>query len=147
VEFHKAVSLQWHKRKEHLARWWRPDCSGTAVDSSSQSPARRTVLAALFATGARSLALIARVFDRQPEDLTRDEILDNITLYWLTNTAVSSARLCLRSWTGKGHPKLIYYDRLPKGRAFRRIGTAATFRGGDPCRVQLIALGANKEQL
>ena len=32
-------------------------------------------------------------FDGQPEGLTRDDILDNITLYWLTNTAVSSARL------------------------------------------------------
>ena len=42
---------------------------------------------------ARSQALIARVFDGQPEGLTRDDILDNVTLYWLTNTAVSSARL------------------------------------------------------
>ena len=42
---------------------------------------------------ARSYELIARVFDGQPEGLTRDDILDNITLYWLTNTAVSSARL------------------------------------------------------
>src|SRR3954453_4577867 len=37
--------------------------------------------------------MIARVFIGQTEGLTRDEILDNITLYWLTNTAVSSARL------------------------------------------------------
>ena len=42
---------------------------------------------------ARSEALIARVFDGQSEGLTRDDILDNVTLYWLTNTAVSSARL------------------------------------------------------
>jgi hypothetical protein len=42
---------------------------------------------------ARSLALIARVFDGQPEGLTRDDILDNVMLYWLTNTALSSARL------------------------------------------------------
>ena len=42
---------------------------------------------------ARSYELIARVFDGQPEGLTRDDILDNITLFWLTNTAVSSARL------------------------------------------------------
>ena len=41
----------------------------------------------------RSYSLIARVFDGQPEGLTRDDILDNVTLYWLTNTAVSSARL------------------------------------------------------
>jgi len=42
---------------------------------------------------ARSYELIARVFNGQKEGLTRDDILDNITLYWLTNTAVSSARL------------------------------------------------------
>jgi hypothetical protein len=41
----------------------------------------------------RSYQLIARVFDGQREGLTRDDILDNITLSWLTNTAVSSARL------------------------------------------------------
>ena len=96
---------------------------------------------------ARSYDLIARVFDGQSEGLTRDDILDNITLYWLTNTAVSSARLywesklaffapkgvpipaavsafpdeiytAPRSWTEKAYPKLIYYNRLPKGGHF-----------------------------
>lgn len=42
---------------------------------------------------ARSYELIARVFNGQKEGLSRDDILDNITLYWITNTAVSSARL------------------------------------------------------
>jgi len=42
---------------------------------------------------ARSYELIARVFDGLSEGLTRDDILDNITLYWLTGTAISSARL------------------------------------------------------
>jgi pimeloyl-ACP methyl ester carboxylesterase len=42
---------------------------------------------------ARSYELIARVFNGGKEGLTRDDILDNITLYWLTNTAISSARL------------------------------------------------------
>ena len=41
----------------------------------------------------RSYQLIARVFDGKPEGLSRDDVLDNITLYWLTNTAISSARL------------------------------------------------------
>jgi pimeloyl-ACP methyl ester carboxylesterase len=41
----------------------------------------------------RSYKMIARVFDGQREGLTRDDVLDNITLYWLTNTAISSARL------------------------------------------------------
>jgi len=42
---------------------------------------------------ARSYELIARVFDGQSEGLTRDDILDNITITWLTNTALSGARL------------------------------------------------------
>jgi len=41
----------------------------------------------------RSYELIARVFDGQKEGLTRDDILDNVSLYWFTKTAVSSARL------------------------------------------------------
>jgi pimeloyl-ACP methyl ester carboxylesterase len=96
---------------------------------------------------ASSQALIARVFDGQTEGLTRDDILDNITLYWLTNTAISSARLyweykggfftprnvsipvavsafpdeiyqAPKSWTEKAYPKLIHYNRLPKGGHF-----------------------------
>jgi len=41
----------------------------------------------------RSYQMIARSFDGKPEGLSRDDVLDNITLYWLTNTAISSARL------------------------------------------------------
>jgi pimeloyl-ACP methyl ester carboxylesterase len=41
----------------------------------------------------RSYQMIARVFDGKPEGLTRDDVLDNVTLYWLTNTAISSAQL------------------------------------------------------
>jgi len=92
---------------------------------------------------AASQALIARVFAGQSEGLTRDDILDNVTLYWLTNTAVSSARLywenklnffapkhvaipvavnvfpdetyaAPQSWTEKAYPKLIHYNRLSK---------------------------------
>ena len=48
---------------------------------------------------ARSYELIARVFDGQSEGLTRDDILDNITLTWLTNTGISGARLY---WENKG---------------------------------------------
>jgi pimeloyl-ACP methyl ester carboxylesterase len=95
----------------------------------------------------RSLALIARVFDGQSEGLTRDDVLDNVTLYWLTKTAVSSARLywesklaffapkgvplptavsvfpdeiyaAPRSWAEKAYPNLIHYNRLPKGGHF-----------------------------
>ena len=96
---------------------------------------------------ARSYALIARVFDGQAEGLSRDDILDNITLYWLTNTA--SPRLgstgrtswpssppknvaipvavsvfpdelyaAPRSWAEKAYPKLIHFNRLPKGGHF-----------------------------
>jgi len=100
---------------------------------------------------ARSYALIARVFDGKPEGLTRDDILDNITMYWLTNTAVSSARLywddtqtakggffdprhvqipvvvtvfpdeiyaAPKSWAERAYPKLIYFNKLPKGGHF-----------------------------
>lgn len=96
---------------------------------------------------AASQKLIGRVFDGQSEGLTRDDILDNVTLYWLTNTGVSSARLfwesklaffapkgvtipvavsafpdeiytAPRSWTEKAFPKLIHYNRLPKGGHF-----------------------------
>jgi len=42
---------------------------------------------------ARSQEMIARVFDGKTEGLTRDDVLDNVTLYWVTNTALSSARL------------------------------------------------------
>jgi pimeloyl-ACP methyl ester carboxylesterase len=56
---------------------------------------------------ARSYALIARVFNGQNEGLTRDDILDNITLYWLTNTAISSARLY---WETFQLPKAGFFD-------------------------------------
>jgi pimeloyl-ACP methyl ester carboxylesterase len=42
---------------------------------------------------ARSEEMIARVFDGKAEGLSKDDVLDNVTLYWLTNTAISSARL------------------------------------------------------
>jgi hypothetical protein len=41
----------------------------------------------------RSYRMIARAFDGKPEGLTRDDVLDNVTHYWLTNTAISSAQL------------------------------------------------------
>ena len=52
---------------------------------------------------ARSYALIARVFDGQSEGLTRDDILDNITITWLTNTALSGARLYWETWGKLGY--------------------------------------------
>ena len=57
-------------------------------------------------TTPRSYDLIARVFAGASEGLTPDDILDNVTLYWLTNTAVSSARLYWES-------KLAFF--APKG--------------------------------
>jgi pimeloyl-ACP methyl ester carboxylesterase len=41
----------------------------------------------------RSYQMISRSFDGKPEGLTPDDVLDNVTLYWFTNTAISSARL------------------------------------------------------
>jgi pimeloyl-ACP methyl ester carboxylesterase len=56
---------------------------------------------------ARSYSLIARVFDGEHEGLTRDDILDNITMYWVTNTAISSARLY---WDAAQTSKAGFFD-------------------------------------
>ena len=95
----------------------------------------------------RSYEMIARVFDGEREGLTRDDVLDNVTLAWLTNTAVSCARIYWenkfsfftpkgvaipvavsafpdeivtvpRSWAARAYPKLIYYNKLDKGGHF-----------------------------
>ena len=52
---------------------------------------------------ARSLELISRVFAGKPEGLTRDDVLDNITITWLTNTALSGARLYWENWGKLGY--------------------------------------------
>jgi pimeloyl-ACP methyl ester carboxylesterase len=97
---------------------------------------------------ARSYELISRVFAGESEGLTRDDILDNITITWLTNTALSGARLyweywgkgyfnakgvsipvavsvfpdelypAPRSWAERAYPKLIYYNKVAKGGHF-----------------------------
>jgi pimeloyl-ACP methyl ester carboxylesterase len=96
---------------------------------------------------ARSYEMIARAVDGQHEGLTRDEVLDNVTLTWLTNTAMSSARIywenkfsffapkgvaipvafsafpdeiCTapRSWAERAYPKLIYYKKHDRGGHF-----------------------------
>jgi pimeloyl-ACP methyl ester carboxylesterase len=56
---------------------------------------------------ARSQEMIARVFDGKAEGLTRDDVLDNVTLYWLTNTAISSARLY---WDNAHHVPGGFFD-------------------------------------
>lgn len=92
----------------------------------------------------RSLELISRSFTGTKEGLTRDDVLDNVTLFWLTNTGVSSARLYWenklpffspkgvkvpvavsafpdelyqlpQSWAEKAYPNLIYYNKQDKG--------------------------------
>jgi pimeloyl-ACP methyl ester carboxylesterase len=97
---------------------------------------------------ARSYELISRVFQGKTEGLTRDDILDNITITWLTNTALSGARLyweywgksyfnvkgvsipvavsvfpdelypAPRSWTERAYPKLIHFNKVDKGGHF-----------------------------
>jgi pimeloyl-ACP methyl ester carboxylesterase len=59
---------------------------------------------------ARSQEMIARVFDGKAEGLTRDDILDNVTLYWVTKTAISSARLY---WDNAHNPTGGFFD--PRG--------------------------------
>jgi hypothetical protein len=91
---------------------------------------------------------IADAFDGRPVgDLTRDEVLDNITLTWLTKTGVSSGRIywenklgfldaknvpipaavsvfpkelyqAPRSWAEKAYPNLIYYNQVDRGNHF-----------------------------
>ncbi|EJC80227.1 putative hydrolase or acyltransferase of alpha/beta superfamily [Rhizobium leguminosarum bv. trifolii WSM2297] len=58
----------------------------------------------------RSYRMIARSIDGEKEGLTPDDVLDNITLYWLTNTAISSARLY---WDNAHHPSGGFFD--PRG--------------------------------
>lgn len=95
----------------------------------------------------RSYALIARAFDGETVGLSPTDVLDNITLYWLTKTAVSSARLywenklaffdvkglkipvavsvfpdeiyaAPESWTRQAFPKLIHFNKLDRGGHF-----------------------------
>ena len=95
----------------------------------------------------RSYRLIARVFAGRAAGLTRDDILDNVTLTWLTGTAVSSGRLYWenkgsffgvkgvtvpvavsvfpdelyplpRSWAERAYPKLIHYNKVEQGGHF-----------------------------
>ena len=100
--------------------------------------------------GGQPAAAVASALNRITSatgELTRDEILDNITLYWLTNTAVSASRLyweykggffnakgvsipvaisvfpgeqyqAPRSWAERAYPHLIYYNQVPKGGHF-----------------------------
>jgi len=104
----------------------------------------------------RSTELITRVFDGQSEGLTKDDILDNITLYWLTGTAISSARLYWenklaffdikhitipvavsafpdeiyqvpQTWAEKAFPHLIHYRKLSKGGHFAAWEQPQTF--------------------
>jgi pimeloyl-ACP methyl ester carboxylesterase len=103
-----------------------------------------------------SYALIARVFAGQSEGLTSDDILDNATIYWVTNTGASSARLywesklaffapkhvaipmavtaypnelytAPRSWAEKAYPKLIHYNRVDRGGHFAAWEQPAIF--------------------
>jgi pimeloyl-ACP methyl ester carboxylesterase len=100
--------------------------------------------------GGQPAAAVASALNRTTSatgELTRDEILDNITLYWLTNTGVSASRLyweykggffnakgvsipvavsvfpgeqyqAPRSWTEQAYPNLIHYNKLDKGGHF-----------------------------
>ena len=99
------------------------------------------------AAGVTSAILGRTVDGHSAGDLTRDDVLDNITLYWVTNTAVSSARLfweykarllgavnvsipaavsvfpgelyqAPRSWTERAYHKLVYFNNVAKGGHF-----------------------------
>ena len=103
-----------------------------------------------------SLAMISRAFAGQDEGLTRDDVLDNLTLFWLTSTGVSAARLyrenklayfgakgvsvptaisvfpnevyqAPRSWAEQAYPKLIHYNQVEKGGHFAAWEQPALF--------------------
>jgi pimeloyl-ACP methyl ester carboxylesterase len=119
------------------------------VDTAAFTGAPAPVgLAAYFLDhDAWSYALISRVFAGGSEGLTRDDVLDNVTIAWFTNTAISGARLywenklgyfsvkgvsipvavssfpdeidlCPRSWAERAYPNLIHYNKLDKGGHF-----------------------------
>lgn len=104
----------------------------------------------------KSYEMIARSIDGELEGLTPDDVLDNITLFWLTNTAISSARLywentstffavkgvnipvavsvfpdelyaAPKSWTQAAYPKLVHYNVLAKGGHFAAWEQPALF--------------------
>src|SRR6185503_15094324 len=82
----------------------------------------------------RSLELIARSFDGGPDGLTRDDVLDNATLFWEYKQGFFTAKgvkvpvapsafpddlfQAPKSWAEKAYPKLIHYNKLPKGGHF-----------------------------
>jgi Epoxide hydrolase N terminus len=106
---------------------------------------------------AASYADIADAFAGHPVgNLTRDEVLDNITFYWLTGTGISSARLywentfdffgvknvslpaavsvfpheiyrAPRSWAERAYPKLIYFNEVDRGNHFAAWQEPALF--------------------
>ena len=114
---------------------------------------------------AYSLEDIARAFAGEPVgNLTRDEVLDNITMTWLTNTGVSSGRLywentlgffdvkdvtvpaavsvfprelyqAPRSWTEKAYPNLIYFNEVDEGNHFAAWQEPELFARGAARRV------------
>ena len=120
--------------------------------------------------------MIARVFAGGSEGLTRDDVLDNITLTWLTNTALSGARLywenkgysffgvrgvvvptavsvfpdelypAPRSWTEQAYPKLIHLQQAPQGRALCGMGTAEALFRRGSRGVQIAAVGFFKKE-
>jgi pimeloyl-ACP methyl ester carboxylesterase len=96
---------------------------------------------------AASLALITRSFDGLAEGITPDDVLDNVTLFWLTNTGVSAARIYWenkfaffspkgvtvpvavsvfpdelyqtpRIWAERAYPNLVHYNKVEKGGHF-----------------------------
>ena len=116
----------------------------------------------------RSYRLIARVFDGASEGLTKDDILDNITITWLTNTFVSGAKFYWenkagffdikdvkvptaissfpdelypvpRSWAEKAYPEADPLQPRAQGRPLRRMGAAEGFVEELACGLALVA--------
>jgi hypothetical protein len=133
--------------------WWSHRCPATRPQTLyglADSPIDLAAFMLDHGDGTGQPGLVQQVLEgrlQKPSDLTRDDILDNITLFWLTNTGVSSARLYWenksaffaakgvtipvgvstfadelyrvpRSWAEQAYPNLVYYNQHDRGGHF-----------------------------
>jgi pimeloyl-ACP methyl ester carboxylesterase len=148
----KNLSAEERQASEQAAFVWKHVAYGLIMQTRPQtltgladSPVG--LAAFLLDHDARSLELISQAFAGKEKGLTRDDVLDNITLFWLTNTGVSSGRLYAenklsffaakgvsipvavsafpdelyqtpKSWAEQAYPNLIHYNKLDKGGHF-----------------------------
>ena len=139
----RATAVRLSARASATATRWdcaRRRCTASRIHRSAWRRISSTTTRAATRSSRASLT-------EQSEGLTRDDVLDNITITWLTNTAISGARLywenklayfsvkgvsipvavsvfpdeiypAPRSWAERAYPKLIHYNKVEKGGHF-----------------------------